>query len=296
MRSMLVLLFAGAVVIAAGYAHGQEAAAGEGAWIAEPLRVVEGFAVPESVVADPETGLAYVSNIEAGEDAYWDDDGKGFISLMTAGGEMKALRWLDSSPAAPLNSPKGMCLLKGYLYFSDNTRLLKYPLNAGGPVREVPLPYTKRLNDVATDGRFVYVSDVELGRVYKVGPQGGQTIVKAPPMVNGITFHRGRMFGVNWEPADVYELDHNGTGEPQPFGLSEHFKNLDGIEVLDDGTFIVSDFFGNKVSTIAPDRKTVNTLIEIETPADIGIDRRRGLLFVPMFMKDSVAIYALKRR
>ena len=94
----------------------------------------------------------------------------------------------------------------------------------------------------------------------------------------------------------VYELDPSGDNPPVAFGLAEHFTNLDGIEVLDDGTFIVSDFKGNKVCSISADRKTVETLAELDSPADIGIDRSRNLLYVPQFMQNKAVIYKLNRK
>jgi hypothetical protein len=79
------------------------------------------------------------------------------------------------------------------------------------------------------------------------------------------------------------------------FGLDRHFTNLDGIEVLDDGTFVVSDFTGNKVCTIPPDRSRVDTLVETPTPADIGLNRKAGLLYVPQFTSDTLSVYRLTR-
>lgn len=260
----------------------------------EQVAVVKGLEVPECLVTDPASGFVYISNVEAGEGEYWSKDGKGFISRMTADGEMKELRWLDSTADAPIHGPKGMCLLDGYLYIADITRLLRYPLKGDGPLVEISVPGAKRLNDLATDGKSVYVSDTELGRVHKVDPKGGQTTIKAPESINGITFHEGRMFAVSWALHDVYELDPAGDGPPKPFGLADHFEGLDAVEVLEDGTFIVSDFLGNKVCAISADRNTVHTLIELETPADIGIHRAKGLLYIPKFMKDEAVIVKLK--
>ena len=45
-------------------------------------------------------------------------------------------------------------------------------------------------------------------------------------------------------PGNIYEIDPAGVAEPIPFGLSSHFTNLDAIEVLPDGSFLVSDFKG----------------------------------------------------
>jgi len=118
-------------------------------------------------------------------------------------------------------------------------------------------------------------------------------VIKAPEAVNGITFHDGRMYAVSWKLHEIYELDPSGKAEPKPFGLASHFAGLDGIEVLEGGTFVVSDFAGNKVCTISPDRKTVRTYLRVQSPADIGIDRKRGLLYVPLFMKNRVCTYEL---
>lgn len=260
----------------------------------EEVAVVKGLEVPECLVTDPASGLVYVSNVVAGEGEYWSKDGKGFISQMTADGEMKKFRWLDSTADAPIHAPKGMCILDGHLYIADITRLLRYPLKGDGPLVEIPVPGAERLNDPATDGKSVYVSDTEMGRVHKIDPKGRQSIVQAPESINGITFHKGRMFAVSWALHDAYELDPSGKEPPIPFGLADHFEGLDAIEVLEDGTFIVSDFLGNKVCAISPDRKKVHTLIELDTPADVGIDRTRGLLYIPKFMKDEAVIVKLK--
>jgi len=295
MRTRTAVLIAGVCLTAAAAARGSGAQA-EGTWRVKRLEVVRGLQVPECLVADPAKGLVYISNIVAGEGAYWDDDGKGFISQMTSDGQMKQLRWLDSKPEDVLNAPKGMCVLGDVLYFSDNARLMRCPTKGAPKPEQVPLPGAKRLNDVATDGQAVYVSDIEQGVLYKVDPSGGHTVLKAPPGVNGVTCHQGRMWAVSWGLHEVYELDPDGRTVPKPFGLAEHFTNLDGIEMLDDGSFIVSDFTGNKVSLIAPDGKSVHTLVELESPADVGLDRTRGLLYVPQFMKDQAVVFKLERR
>jgi len=271
------------------------AAEGGSVWTVERVAVVEKMLVPECVVVDPDTGAAYVSNIEAAEGGYWSDDGKGFIARLKPGGELDALRWRDSGPRAPLNAPKGMCLMKGSLYVADNTRVTRFVLAvpaAAGTVRGIA---GRRLNDMATDGRAAYVSDTAAGKVYEIREDGPRE-VPAPEGVNGITFFDGKMFAVSWSGHEVYELDPSGKAAPAPFGVAGHFKALDGIEVLDDGTFVVSDNPGNRVCTIGPDRRTVRTLCEPNTPADIGLDRRRGLLYVPSFEGNRVIVYKLTRK
>jgi hypothetical protein len=264
------------------------------AWKLTKVGVIEGFKTPESVLIDPATSVGYVSNVEAEEGQYWSNDGKGFISRLLPGGKLDVLRWKTGVEDYKLSSPRGMCLYAGALYVADNTRVCRIALDAIAPEGPIEGLQGKRLNDIATDGDAVYVSDTAAGRVYRIlGPSFSD--VKAPEGVNGITFHGAKMFAVSWTTHDVYELDPAGKEDPRPFGLARHFRALDGIKILDDGTFIVTDYLGNKVCSIAPDRKTVHTLCKATTPADLGLGRRGGLLFVPQFEADSVVIYRLEK-
>ena len=261
----------------------------------EPISVVEGFDVPECVLPDPESDFVYVSNIEADGEAYWEDNGKGFISRLNVDGTVETLRWIDSSPEFVINSPKGMCILNNRLYVADNTRILVFALPDGDPIDRIEVPGAEGLNDMATDGQGVYVSDFSVGHILRLDVTGEESheIVAALESVNGITFHNVLMFAVSWDLHEVYEVVRSGEEPPQAFGLEAHFVNLDGIEVLDDGSFIVSDFPGNRVVQITSDRKTVTTFAALESPADIGIDRGRALLYVPQFLANRVAVFEL---
>ncbi|NOY79544.1 MAG: hypothetical protein GXP31_00930 [Kiritimatiellaeota bacterium] len=265
-------------------------------WYAVPVAVIEGFKTPESVLVDPAGGVAYVSNVETASRGYWMVDGQAFISKLKVGEsvQLEALRWIDSTPQHTFNALKGLCLLNGKLFAADIDRIREVSIGTGGQVRTIRILRARQLNDMATDGKNVYVSDTGAGRVWRVNFTGyGHFPIQAPPSVNGITFFKGKMFAVSWELHEVYELDPTGRRAPISFGLSRHFISLDGIEVMDDGTFLVSDFKGNKVSAISADRTRVDPLVRLESPADIGYDRQRKLLFVPQFMVDRVAVYRL---
>ncbi len=263
-------------------------------WVATQAAVITGMRVPESIVIDPATGVGYISNIEADDDRYWADDGKGFISRLHPGGKLDVLRWKAGSAGAPLNAPRGMCVFDGALYIADNTRIRRLALDVAAKEGPVDGLTGKRLNDVATDGTAVYVSDTDDATIYRID---GRAIskIKAPEGINGITFLAGKMFGVSWTLHDVYEIDAEGKADPKAFGLAKHFKTLDGIGALDDGTLVVSDFDGNKVYTISPDRKNVRVLCTPRTPADLTLDQRSGLMYVPEFMHDRVVVYKLRK-
>ena len=283
------------LLIVAAIATNTQAQTAAGQWTATEVRRITGLKVPESVLADPENGVIYISNIDAPEGKYWMDDGVGHIARYTLEGEVKDALWLASSSSHPVNSPKGMCLCHERLYYTDNARLMRRALDPNAVPEEIPLPAAKMLNDLVSDGVHVYVSDVNLGKIYRVDAMGKVTPIPSPASPNGLTFWKDHMFGVSWDLHEVYELDPAGEKPPLPFGLASHFTNLDGIEALDDGSLLVSDFVGNRVCLISADHKTVTTLAELESPADIGMDRSRGLLYVPSFLKDCVVIFRLAK-
>jgi sugar lactone lactonase YvrE len=261
-------------------------------WSAKKRAEIKHVWVPECVLHDATSGTTFLSNVAAEKDEYWTDDGKGFISILD-GDKMKRLRWVNSTPDTILNGPKGMCLLDDKLYFTDNTRLMRCNAKDGSQV-EVVLDGFGKANDLATDGAAVWLSDTKEGKIWRIQPDGAKREIPSPKGVNGLTFANGRMYAVSWDLHEVYEVFPIGGRDPVPFGLAEHFTNLDGIEVMRDGTFIVSDFVGNKVCGITPDRRSVYVIAELESPADIGIDRATMTLYVPQFYADKVAIFDLR--
>jgi len=255
---------------------------------------IDGFDSPECVAVDEKRDLVYVSNIQTKTGGYWEKDEKGFISLMEAEGMLKKLRWKDSTEENPLSAPKGICVCEGLLYVADIDHVMTYDL-AGGAVRTIEIPGAKMLNDAVAHKGFAYVSDTQTGKIWKLGLPMSE--VKGPPSANGLAFDAdGRMYCVSYEAHEIYQVDPNGVDEPRPLGLAGHFAGLDGLEILADGTMIVSDQKLNRIFSVSADHKSVQSLAEVDAPADIGLDRKRNLLYVPMLYKGRVAIYKLHRR
>ncbi|NQT86554.1 hypothetical protein HQ560_07310 [bacterium] len=267
-------------------------------WQAVQLWSIEELDTPESVLIDPATGYGFITSIlprgsAEGDEIYWERDNKAFITRLRPGGHLHQHRWATSAVHAPLGSPRGMALIDGVLYVADCDRVARYVVRTGQPISAVPIPGAIKLNDAATDGQHLYVSDTATGKIHKMRGNSS-TEVKAMPGINGITFAEGKMYGVSVTLHEVYELDAAGGREPVPFGLASHFKGLNGIEVLDDGSFLVSDIQLHALFWISPDRTQVHPLLTIETPADFCLDRRRNLLFVPSFLGNRVVVYALR--
>ncbi|NLV41398.1 MAG: hypothetical protein GXY15_09270 [Candidatus Hydrogenedentes bacterium] len=257
--------------------------------------VLDDFVAPEGVAVDPETGTAYVSNINSAPETYWQDTGKGFISRMAPGGKLDRLKWVDSTPEHVLNQPKGMAVMAGWLHVADNKRLLSFALADGKPGPVVEVPGAERLNDVAACDGKVYVSDVVTGKIFRMDTKAGNAldVVAEIEGVNGLYVHDGVLFAVSWTLHDLYTVPQDGSGPPKPFHLSNRFKNLDGLHVLPDGTFLVSDYAGGKVFVVSANRRRARPVAELSTPADIGVDPARGWLYVPQLESGKVAGYRL---
>jgi len=267
-------------------------------WRLDPIRVVKGFDVPESVHVDRASGYVYVSNVATSTRGFWKADGEAWVSRVKLNGDMDATKWRASSRAFVFDAPKGLCAFKGVLYAADITCVRAFSMDPKQPARTLRIEGAQKINDVATDGRAVYVSDTARGVLVRLDLSEAQrhAIIPGPAGANGIAFHRGKCFVVSWPQHEVFEVDIAGRFAPEAFGLARHFTNLDGIVVLEDGTFIVSDFIGGKVCSISPDRKTVRTLAKIKDPADIDLDRQTMRLFVPQFNQGQAAIFQLVRK
>jgi DNA-binding beta-propeller fold protein YncE len=256
---------------------------------------IEGFATPESVVIDPATGLGYVSNMATPPETYWADTGKGFISRLRPDGTLDELRWVESTEAFLIHQPKGMAIHEGMLYVADNSRVLVLSLSDPRPPTALEVSGAQQLNDMATDGKHVYVSDTGTGNILRLDldGQGRHELIGQIEGINGITLRDGILFAASWTLHEIFEVSLTGAHVPKAFGLDQQFTNLDGIERMPDGSFIVSDFTGNKVAAVSADRQRVKTLYELTTPADIGIDWKRGRLYVPQLESDRVVVLSL---
>ena len=265
--------------------------------VGEPT-VVAGLSAPECCLFDPASGNVFVSNIVAaeGDNPYWSDDGAGHLSLLGADGVVHQEKWLAGDAENVIHAPKGMCLLGNRLWMADNTRLVSVRYGDGTDLRVISPPGAVHLNDMASDGTHVYVSDTTTWKVLRIAEDGRTETVANIEAVNGLTIHDGTMFAVSWGLHEIYEVDLSGQREPRPFGLAEHFTTLDGIEVLKDGTFLVTDFEGGRICTVSADRKTVETLALMPTPADLGVSRSNSMIYVPSLKTDVVHVFPLIAR
>jgi sugar lactone lactonase YvrE len=292
-----IAFWSGMCLLLAASACSRVALSGPPKWRAERMVTIGDLNAPVCALPCGEKGL-FISNSGTPPQGGRASDAKGYIGLYALDGMVLKPRWLDSAPTAPIHAPRGMAILNGFLYFSDTTRLMRCPLDRKGPVEEVTLPAKGvNLNDVATDGSAVYVSERggegAAPAVYRCEPGGASRTILAPDGVKGITVVGPTVYAVSGEQHEIYELPASGGGEPKALGLAGHFKDPVGIVALRDGTLLVTDVAAGRVCAVTSDRTAVYPVVELSGPADLGVFGPPDLLYVPQTGLNQVSMFRL---
>lgn len=294
LRVFLILPFAIAVV------QGATRAA-----MAPPMMVQNvGLQTPESVLYDRKADVYLVSNINGAPTAV---DGNGFISKVAPSGKVLALKWIDGTrPGVTLNAPKGMAIVGDTLYVSDITAVRMFDRRIGQFKGSIDIPGSTFLNDLAAgrDGS-VYLSDSGLkpdfspsgtDAIYKIDSKGKVTaIAKGTDLhnPNGVAvLLSGKVVAVTFsKPGELYEIGANG----RPENIRKlRAGQLDGVEVLGDGAFLVSSWETSVVYRVERDGMAKVIVKDVPSPADIGYDSRRNRVLIPIFTKNYLVIQSLK--
>lgn len=306
-RRMIVLFIAAVLVL--GCQREQPdvtATAPEPAPPAEPLKaepvVLEGFSTPESVLYDAEQDVYFVSNINGSP---LEADDNGFISRVNAETRQIEAKWIDGAAQnVQLNAPKGLAIVGDELWVADITRIAKFDRKTGEPKGTFHVRGATFLNDLASEAG-VFVSDSGLkadggGNFAGTGTDAiwevtgskpkkivGNTSLNRP---NGLAIAAGSIWAVSFGAAELYGIDNGAKGQTATLPAG----GLDGLHVMEDGSFLVSSWDGKAVYR-GPANGPFRPVIEnVESPADIGFDSRRNLVLVPHFTENRVTLHPLR--
>ncbi len=279
---------------------------------AKPVTVwAEGLQTPESVLYDAATDTYLVSNINGSP---LEKDNNGFISKLKPDGTVVALKWIEAGKkGVTLNAPKGSAIAKGILYVADLDTVRKFDAKTGAPKGEVKLPGATFANDVAAgpDGK-IYVTDSGFkGGAKGFEPSGTDAIWvieggKARALVksdklnhpNGVVVVGDVLYVGPFAPeGQLLRVD--AKGEFTAAGTLPK-GSLDGIVSLG-GDLLISSWDAKAVFRGPPqgpffvvqDPRNFE-LKDLEAPADIGFDSKRGRVLVPRFMGHAVEAFELK--
>jgi sugar lactone lactonase YvrE len=202
----------------------------------EHLWTLTGFSNPESVALGPDRTTLYVSNV-AGEAAAV--DGEGFISRVSLDGEMIELRWAEG-----LNAPKGLVIDGDRLFVSDIDAVVEVSLANGAILARTTIPEARFLNDTAfTPDGSILVSDSAGARIYQI-TEGEVTIFAEGDWLagaNGLLFEGSRLLLSTMDTHGLYTL---APGVEEPELIAGELGAADGIAVLPDGAYLVSEWPG----------------------------------------------------
>jgi len=253
------------------------------------------FSAPESAYYDGATGLIYVSNVVG---AGGKKDGKGWISKLTPGGKVISVKWVRG-----LNAPMGMRSHDGVLWVTDIDRVVTIDMKTGKITKRIDIGGAKFLNDIAIapDGT-VYISDTIGDKIYQI--KGDMLSVfmsgKILESPNGLLYRNGRLYVAAWgkgraddwstkTPGRIYYID-PGTKKIH-YVTKKPLGNLDGLEIDNDGNFIVSDWMAGKIYRV--NRRGKAKLIRSGPKgfADIGYVPTTGLIIVPEMQENRVVAF-----
>ncbi|WP_238368516.1 hypothetical protein [Mesobacterium pallidum] len=282
-------LIAVGLVLAAGAVQAQDRVA----W------TVDGFALPESVAADPASGMLFVSNM--GVDPM-NKDGDGFIARISAEGSMDRLDWVTG-----LDAPKGMDVAGGTLYVADIDQLLAIDIASGQVTDRFMAEGAQFLNDVAAapDGR-IFVSDTFGSAIYVLDNGGLSLFVqdaKALSGANGLLVVDGALLVANLgdlsggfeniKPGPVMRVD-LATKEMTPYGADGPVGVLDGIESDGADGVLLTDYAKGALLSLKPGESATEVALVGTGAADLEVLQDLGLAVIPVSPENKVVAIRYK--
>lgn len=241
--------------------------------------------VPESVLFDAKSARMFVTNIDG--KGPWDKDGKGSIAMLTLSGKVLNPEWVKG-----LNSPKGMAMYLDFLLVADLDSILIIDIARAAIIKKIGIEGAKGFNDIsATKSGDIYVSDSKTQKIHLIRQLKPTLLLEGLKGPNGVLFTDKTLYYV--DAGGFYKLGKNKEQILIADGLE---GATDGIEQVDENTFLVSGWSGTiwQVKTNGEKKLILDTRNAGINAADIGYDKKNKIVYVPTFWKNSVVAYQLQ--
>lgn len=255
------------------------------------------LAQPESVAYDPVTEVLYVSNING---AVMQKNGRGFITRLKPDGTIIEREWVKG-----LNAPTGLAVRDRTIYVADVDELVEINAASGQIEKRHKAKNAIFLNDVAVaeDGT-VYVSDTPMNTIWRLKdgtfePWLTNDDLNGP---NGILIQDDRLIIASFGkmPSNGQKQELAGlltvSLEDQkvaPLGKGKPVGNLDGIQELKPGVFLVTDWAGGALYRIDSKGKADQLINLNQGSADLVYFPATKTVVIPMMLDNTLAAYAL---
>jgi sugar lactone lactonase YvrE len=252
---------------------------------------VDSLEAPEAARFDAELGVYFVANINGTPLA---KDGNGYISRLTRDGKVDSLKFIAGGRGgAVLNAPKGMAINGDTLWVADIDAARAFDKRSGKPLASVSLAGARFLNDavVGPDGA-IYMTDSGgdnapgTHRVFRIEnrkPTVALTFA-GEPGPNGIAWDSAgsRFVIVSFGAKSIFQW---APGDSVPTVITEGPGMMDGVEPLGDGRLLITSWADSSLFVLEADRVT-RLLNGLPGPADIGLDRERNRVAVPLLTEN----------
>lgn len=270
------------------------------AYAAKPKLIWEakGLAQPELVVYDPVTDVFYVSNING---AVMQKDGNGFISRIKPDGTVLERKWVTG-----LNAPTGLALRDRKLYVADVDELVEVNAASGSIAKRHKAKGAIFLNDVAiAEDGTVYATDTPMNAIWrlkdgKFEPWFANDDLNHP---NGILVQGDKLIIASFGnmPSEGQKQERAGlvavSIEDQtitPLGKGEPIGNLDGLEELAPGDYLVTDWGAGALYRIDAKGKVTELIDLNQGSADLTTFPDKKTVLIPMMLDNTLAAYKLE--
>lgn len=256
---------------------------------------VSGMKTPESIIVDPETGYYYVSNINGHP---LKKDNNGFISKIRSNGEIIDLHFISGGKnGVHLNAPKGLTLFENHLYVTDIDTIHRFEKTTGKLLGSIDFSIlnAKFLNDITTDNNKIYISDTLGNFIFWIEPKNNYSVgILAQGLglgrPNGLVYETAykRLLVATWKTGKILSVDQKGN--ILPVFRKKGPKDLEGIDIDQDGNIIFSSFSEGTIFRLKNYEQLEIIKSGIKTPAGISVDKIKKQVLVPSF--DSNQIYS----
>ena len=265
----------------------------------------DGLRGPAAVIHDEAADVYLVSNVDGPPLAA---DGKGFISKLSPDGKKILPRWIEGGKnKVVLNAPKGMALRGDELFVADIDHVRMFHRTTGAPLGEVRITGSQFLAGavLAPDGAIL-VSDAGLKAsahgdglepsgtdsvyaIYKNAKSTSISLVVNQSLAGpkGLFATRDKIWAVASRSGEVFSID--GPGRVDDFQKLPA-ADLEGLVVVGD-ELIVSSRAASAIFHGKPKGPWRIAIGDVKSPGNIGYDRKRSRLLVPLITEDEVRIY-----
>jgi len=263
-----------------------------------PTAPTTGLSTPESARYDADLDTWFVSNINGGPSA---KDNNGFISRIDPANAATATKWVEGGKnGVELHAPKGMAIVGDTLWVTDIDALRGFDKRTGAAVATIDFAPLKAtfLNDVAASpAGTLYLTDTgihfdeqgnmtqpSVGRIFSVKGRTAEKVMEDEHLAgpNGIAWDQANARFVI-APFSSSALQSWREGDPKVQQINVGAGGFDGIEVLANGHYLVTSWADSSLSVGSDGTGLIRVASNLEAPADIGVDTKRGWIAVPRF-------------